>query len=66
MCLKRLKGQQVETGGKFRICRNYSDISYPKPVFESFFAKMKFCLTPILKKRNCYVASFVTYLEDLI
>ena len=44
---------QLELGGKFRICRNYPDISYPKPVFKSFFAKTKFCLTPILKKQNC-------------
>ena len=44
---------EVETGKKFRICRNYPDISYPKPIFESFFAKTKFRLPPTLKKRNC-------------
>ena len=53
MSAKESKVFIVETGKKFRMCRNYPDISYPKPVCESFFAKTKFRLTPILKKRNC-------------
>ena len=35
----------LELGEKFRICRNYPDISHPKPVSESFWAKTKFRLT---------------------
>ena len=53
MSAKESKVFIVETGKKFRMCRNYPDISYPKPVFEIFFAKTKFRLTPTLKKRNC-------------
>ena len=31
----------LELGEKFWIIQNYPDISYPKPVFKSFFAKTK-------------------------